>query len=66
VQHEINRVDLAYPDAPDHERRRLVALVARRHRERENAELAELVASLDAAARRRLFDETLDPRLLAR
>jgi hypothetical protein len=65
VQHEINRIDAAFAGALEHEKRRLIAHAAKPHRTREDAALRELVAGLSTRERRELFDEILDPRLLA-
>jgi hypothetical protein len=65
VQHAINRIELAFPDVLEHEKRRLVAIAVRPHREREAAAMRALVSELSDRQRRALFDETLDPRLLA-
>lgn len=65
VQHEINRIEAAFPDVLEHERRRLIAHAVRPHRLREDSALRDLVADLSDRQRRELFDEILDPRLLA-
>jgi hypothetical protein len=65
VQHAINRIEAAYPDGLDHERRRLIAHAVKPLREGEDAALRELIADLTGRQRRELFDELLDPRLLA-
>ena len=65
VQHEMNRIEAAFPGVLEHERRRLIAHTAKPHRRREDAALRELVAGLGATQRRALFDEMLDPRLPA-
>lgn len=65
VQHEINRIEAAFSGTLEHERRRLIAHATKPHRLREDAALRELVAGLSTRERRELFDEILDPRLLA-
>jgi hypothetical protein len=65
VQHQINRIELAFPDVLEHEKRRLIAIAVRPHRAAEDAALRDLTAGLGERERRALFDETLDPRLLA-
>ena len=63
VQHEINRIELAHPDMLEHDKRRLIAHATRPHREWEDAAVRAVIVDLTEADRRRLFDETLDPRV---
>jgi hypothetical protein len=64
IAEEISKLRAFYADLPEHQLAPMIARAARRRREREEREIRELTGGLDRTARIRLFNETLDPRVL--